>query len=120
MELLTWTILAGIALTLVVLGAFRPEETYFSLLGFGLFILLGAALLGFSGWSVEHTTGETTLTNHTYNASGALTSTLETTTRTTTEADIPGMLSFYVTLLGLLGFVASLFSLRTGGQAHDE
>lgn len=118
MDLAVFGLLLGLGLVFVIVGAFRPQETYYGVMGFSLFIFLGAFLMSFNSWEVTHITGEEVTTN--YTISGNITTSAATTTTYTAEPlENLGLTGFLLFLFGALGLIITFMQLKTGGPNGD-
>jgi len=108
MDLGLFTVLIGVALVLVVVGLSKPSESAQALLGFFLiFVLAFVPMLG----NLQYQSGETVLTNYSYNGS-LIASTLEVATNTYSNYSdsSAGTYGKWLAFAGAVGFIGVLFS----------
>jgi len=115
MELILFTILIAVALTITAIGLFKPEHTEMALIGF-LFLFLLA--LSFEAEGIDYADGTITNSSFYYSDYGnytLLNSSNEQVANTYTNytgGNLTHIVGYYMIIMSIIGFVGVLVGLR--------
>lgn len=103
--------LAGVSLTLVLLGLFRPNESGFALIGFTLFFILSLIVLN---GNLEIEKGANVSTSFSYDGSGNINSSGQSIEYSYNSWDnsTSKQVGFWLSIASAIGFIWMLYSIK--------
>jgi hypothetical protein len=117
MILILFVILLAISLILVGLGYFTKEGTYY-MLGFAFIFILGTFVI--LPGSLEVPSGSNTTATYTYDGINiANITTIETPTYTSMDSFLTHFFGFWISMLGIVGFIISLGDIKRGVPKYE-
>lgn len=110
--------LLGISIVLIIIGLFRPNETGFALIGFGLMFILSIIVLN---GNLEIETGADINTTLIYSINGQVNSSVQSVSYSHEYFDnsTSKQVGFWLAILSAVGFIGMLFSIRGLGKKDE-
>lgn len=114
-----YAFLIGICITLILVGIFRPKESGFALIGFGLFFILSLIILN---GNLEVETGANVTSGYNYDGDGNIISSDQTIDYSYDNWDnsTSHQVGFWMCIFSAFGFIGMLFAIKGGFNKDEE